>query len=159
MNTAAAREQFTALVGVLRQEQAALDWLAFKVSEAELLTESQESRFLTMIVDEVDEIADELGTIEVARAMIVAELCDALGRPGEDEISLSDLIVAIERALGTKAVIDRQPEQPGDVKRTFADITLARRELGYEPGTDLAGGLAHFVEWYRTSKGTTDSRG
>ncbi len=103
MNTAASREQFTALVGVLRQEQAALDWLAFKISEAELLTDSREGRFLPMIVDEVDEIADELGTIEVARAMVVAELCDALGRPGEDDITLSDLIALappeIESAL------------------------------------------------------------
>ena len=69
-----------------------MDWLAFKLSEAELLTDSSEGRFLTMIVDEVDEIADELGTIEVARAMIVSELCDTLGRSGEDDMSLSELI-------------------------------------------------------------------
>lgn len=66
-----------------------------------------------------------------------------------EPISLSDLIVAIERALGAEAVIERLPEQPGDVKRTFADITLARRDLDYEPRTDLATGLARFVEWYR----------
>jgi hypothetical protein len=92
MNTAAGRDQFAALVGVLRQERAAMDWLAFKLSEAELLTESGEGRFLTLIVDEVDDIADELGTIEVARAMIVAELCDALGKSDEDDTSLSELI-------------------------------------------------------------------
>jgi len=42
-----------------------------------------------------------------------------------------------------------QPEQPGDVKRTFADIGLARAELGFEPRTNLAAGLAAFVAWLR----------
>ena len=91
MGTTANRDQFAALVGVLRQERAALDWLAFKVAEAELLTAAHEARFLAMIVDEVDDIADEVGTIEVARAMIVAELCDVLGER-DDDISLTELI-------------------------------------------------------------------
>ncbi len=69
-----------------------------------------------------------------------------------EPISLSDLIAALERALGAEAVIERLPEQPGDVERTFADITLARRDLDYEPRTDLATGLARFVEWYRNQE-------
>lgn len=64
-------------------------------------------------------------------------------------VSLSDLIAAIERALGMKAIIDRQPLQPGDVHQTFADVTLASRDLGYEPRTHLDDGLKQFVEWYR----------
>ncbi len=64
-------------------------------------------------------------------------------------VSLSALVSAIERALGRKALIERLPPQPGDVLRTYADITLARRELGYEPGTSLAEGLAAFVGWMR----------
>lgn len=67
-------------------------------------------------------------------------------------VSLSDLIAALEQALGTKAVIDRQPRQPGDVERTYADITLARKELGYDPKTDLAAGLPRFVEWFRAQR-------
>ncbi|MHC4671366.1 MAG: NAD-dependent epimerase/dehydratase family protein, partial [Planctomycetota bacterium] len=69
-------------------------------------------------------------------------------------VSLSDLIAAIESALGKKASIQRLPLQPGDVKRTFADISTSCKELGYEPKTDLATGLAHFVSWLRQ-----DSRG
>lgn len=69
---------------------------------------------------------------------------------GESQpVSLSDLIVAIEEALGAKAVIDRRPLQPGDVRRTYADVTLARRDLGYQPSTDLRPGLTKFVEWFR----------
>ena len=40
--------------------------------------------------------------------------------------------------------------QPGDVNRTYAVVTLARNELGYQPSTDLATGLARFVEWFRS---------
>ena len=69
---------------------------------------------------------------------------------GESQpISLSDLIAAIENALGKKAIIQRLPPQPGDVERTFADISRARAEIGYEPRTALAEGLAKFVEWFR----------
>ncbi len=68
---------------------------------------------------------------------------------GESEpVSLSDLIAAIEAALGKKAVIERLPLQPGDVQKTHADIDLARRELDYEPRTSLASGLKAFVDWY-----------
>ncbi len=69
---------------------------------------------------------------------------------GESQpILLRDLIAAIEKALGKTAIIDRLPPQPGDVNRTFADISLARKELGYSPSTDLDKGLENFVTWFR----------
>jgi len=64
-------------------------------------------------------------------------------------VSVRELIALLEEALGKKAVIDRQPLQPGDVERTYADVTLARAKLGYQPSTDMRTGLAHFVEWLR----------
>lgn len=67
-------------------------------------------------------------------------------------VSLADLIAAIEQALGKKATIDRQPPQPGDVDRTFADASRARKELGYVPRTALADGLHRFVDWLRSSE-------
>ena len=73
---------------------------------------------------------------------------------GESEpVSLRDLIAAIEQAVGKKAVIERMPLQPGDVDRTFADITRAKAELGYAPHTSIKEGLARFVQWYRSSRG------
>jgi len=66
-------------------------------------------------------------------------------------VSLSDLIAAIETALGRKAVIERLPLQPGDVERTYADTSLAEAELGYRPATELAVGLERFVEWFRAA--------
>lgn len=68
---------------------------------------------------------------------------------GESEtIELRALIAAIENALGRKAKINRLPEQPGDVPVTCADISKARRLLGYDPSTPLALGLPKFVDWY-----------
>lgn len=64
-------------------------------------------------------------------------------------VSLSDLISAIERALGKKAIIERLPPQPGDVDRTYADVALARAKLGYDPKTEIDAGLAEFVKWLR----------
>ncbi len=68
---------------------------------------------------------------------------------GENEtIQLKDLIAAIEETLGRKAEINRLPEQPGDVPLTCADISKARRLLGYKPATPLHLGLPRFVEWF-----------
>lgn len=75
---------------------------------------------------------------------------------GESQpIVLSELIRALERALGETAIIERHPLQPGDVDRTFADLTLSRKELGYAPSTDLATGLGHFVKWLRAEGAKT----
>jgi UDP-glucuronate 4-epimerase len=69
---------------------------------------------------------------------------------GESEtIQLKDLILAIENALGKKAKINRLPEQPGDVPLTCADISKARKLLGYNPKTKLSDGLPRFIEWFR----------
>jgi len=68
---------------------------------------------------------------------------------GESEtIQLKDLIVAIENALGKKAKINQLPEQPGDMPLTCADISKARKLLGYKPTTRLNEGLPRFVDWF-----------
>ena len=57
----------------------------------------------------------------------------------------------IEKALGKKAIKEYVPPQPGDVERTYADVTKAARELGYKPATTIEKGLAEFVAWLRES--------
>ena len=64
-------------------------------------------------------------------------------------VKLADLIIALETALARKAEIQRLPPQPGDVERTFADLTRAREELGYDPVTSFKEGLSRFVGWFR----------
>ncbi len=71
---------------------------------------------------------------------------------GESETTkLSHLIELLEGALGKKAVIDRQPMQPGDVPITFADISKARAMLGYSPQVKIAQGIKLFADWFKKS--------
>jgi UDP-glucuronate 4-epimerase len=64
-------------------------------------------------------------------------------------VSLAELIRALEETLGVKANLDYQPEQPGDVPQTYADIARARELLGYRPATDLKTGLRAFAAWLK----------
>jgi UDP-glucuronate 4-epimerase len=66
-------------------------------------------------------------------------------------VELRELVALLERELGREAVIDRQPPQPGDVPQTFADISKARRLLGYNPQTQIEDGIRRFVEWFKRS--------
>jgi UDP-glucuronate 4-epimerase len=65
-------------------------------------------------------------------------------------VELKELVTLLEKELGTKAIINRQPPQPGDVPQTFADVTKARKLLGYNPHTQIEDGLHRFVEWFGT---------
>lgn len=66
-----------------------------------------------------------------------------------DKIHLMDFIRTLETLLGRKAVLNLMPMQPGDVPATWADCSLLERLTGFKPETDLATGLARFVDWYR----------
>jgi UDP-glucuronate 4-epimerase len=78
-------------------------------------------------------------------------LFDIFNLGESDTIQLKDLIAAIENALGKKAKINRMPEQPGDMPLTCADISKARKLLGYNPTTRFGDGLPRFVEWFLRS--------
>jgi UDP-glucuronate 4-epimerase len=69
---------------------------------------------------------------------------------GSAVTSLGDLIGLVEEAVGLRAEIVELPEQAGDVPRTFADVSKARRLLGYEPSMSIREGVAKYVEWRRS---------
>ena len=73
---------------------------------------------------------------------------------GESQtVKLGRLIELLEAALGRKAIIDRQPPQPGDVPVTFADITKARAKLGYNPQVKIEAGIKLFIDWFQKNTG------
>ena len=72
-------------------------------------------------------------------------------------VELRELVALLEKELGVKAKILRQPLQPGDMPQTFADITKARRLLGYNPQTQIEDGIQKFVKWCRSSRSTYGS--
>lgn len=69
-------------------------------------------------------------------------------------VKLMDFIAAIEAATGRKANMEFKPKPAGDVVRTYADIELAARDLGFRPSTRLQEGMADFVEWFRGYNGS-----
>jgi UDP-glucuronate 4-epimerase len=68
---------------------------------------------------------------------------------GSRTITLSDLVGRIAGRLGVQPRVKRLPDQPGDVRRTWADIDRARRELDWSPRTHIDRGLDLFLEWYK----------
>ncbi len=64
-------------------------------------------------------------------------------------VPLKEFVAAIEEAIGEKAKIEYLPMQPGDVYRTYADISALQNDFGFAPQTDIRTGMKKFVEWYK----------
>jgi UDP-glucuronate 4-epimerase len=67
-------------------------------------------------------------------------------------VTLTEMIDTIASALGKTPAIERLPMQPGDVSRTYADVSRSREALGYDPHTAFDEGVRRFVEWYRADR-------
>lgn len=69
---------------------------------------------------------------------------------GECEpVSLKEMVETIEDVLGKKAILEKLPMQPGDVEKTFADISKAKKLIGYSPKTSFREGIENFAQWYK----------
>jgi len=103
------------------------------------------ARDYTFVDDTVD------GVIAVTRKQFGFEIINL----GESQtVKLSYLIELLEKALERKAIIDHQPDQPGDVPITCANIDKARRLLGYQPRVKVEEGIPRFVEWFQREAAT-----
>ena len=63
-------------------------------------------------------------------------------------VPLMDCIQELETVLGITAEKNMMPMQPGDIRETFADVSKAKRLVGYEPSVQLSEGIREFVKWY-----------
>ncbi len=63
---------------------------------------------------------------------------------------LMEFVNTIEKACGKEAKKNFLPMQPGDVRASLADVSKAKKMLGYEPKTQIKDGIPRFVEWYRS---------
>lgn len=90
---------------------------------------------------------------------IIAGVVGAIGRESKgfdiynlgnsNTVSLLELVQMIESLLGERAKVKFLPNQPGDVDQTYADISKAKLDLGFEPKVTIKDGIERFVEWYR----------
>jgi UDP-glucuronate 4-epimerase len=71
---------------------------------------------------------------------------------GSATTTLNELVSFLEEAAGVKAIIRQLPDQPGDVPRTFADVSKAANLLGYKPGVSLREGIGAYVKWRRSNR-------
>lgn len=68
-------------------------------------------------------------------------------------VTLAEMIAAVEVATGKRALIERLPDQPGDMGETWGDVGRARAELGLPQPMDFQEGVADFVAWMEANGG------
>ena len=102
------------------------------------------SRDYTYIDDIVDGIVKSINYVEKND-----DVYEILNLGNSSPVSLKEMINVIGQALNIEPKIKQLPMQPGDVDRTFADITKAKKLIGYEPKTSFEEGIRRFVEWYK----------
>ncbi len=103
-----------------------------------LYGDGEQSRDFTHVADAVD------ATVRAATAADVAPIYNV---GGGNEATLAEVIATLEELSGREAVLDRRPVQVGDVRRTSADTSRARADLGWSPRIGLREGLATQLEW------------
>ena len=103
------------------------------------------SRDYTHIADIVDGICKSIDYVENNK-----DVYEIFNIGSNSPVSLTEMIETIEKVLGKKAIIDRLPMQPGDVDRTYADVSKLKNMTGYNPSLTFEEGIEKFVEWYKT---------
>jgi UDP-glucuronate 4-epimerase len=64
-------------------------------------------------------------------------------------VTLNDMVQTLEKHLKIKSTLSKQPMQQGDVNVTYADISKAKKLLGYEINTPFEEGIIKFVKWFK----------
>jgi UDP-glucose 4-epimerase len=106
--------------------------------------DGSQSRDFTYVADAVD---------ATVRAGTAGRVADVYNIGGGEEASLSRVISTLEALAGRALDVDRRPAQRGDVRRTSADVSLARHDLGWSPAVSLDEGLAAQLQWVRSRNG------
>jgi nucleoside-diphosphate-sugar epimerase len=94
----------------------------------------------------IDDIAR--GTIAALRPVGF----EVINLGGDEPVSVREMIAQVEELIGKPAHIDPQPDAPGDVRATWANIDKARSLLDWEPKVSRQDGLAECVAWYQAER-------
>ena len=94
----------------------------------------------------LDDIAR--GTILALRPMGF----ETINLGGHETITINQMISMLEELTGKKAQVMRHPAHRADILANWADISKAKRLLGWEPQMDLVEGMKHMVDWYRAER-------
>ena len=141
--------RFFTVYGPRQRPEMAIHLFADKIKKGEAITlfgDGSSSRDYTYIDDIVDGV---LASIDLAAKGPCYEIIN-LG--GSETTTLAQLVQVIESALDKQAKIERLPDQPGDVPRTFADVSKAFEKLNYKPQISVEEGVKRFVAWLENQK-------
>jgi UDP-glucuronate 4-epimerase len=120
----------------------------------ELYGDGSTSRDYTWIDDIIDGVVaslDETGGTGETGGQSRAPAFRIYNLGGSRTTTLLGLVELLSNALGKKPVIEWRPEQPGDMKRTLADVSFVGRALGYAPRVPIEEGIARFAAWVKTT--------
>ena len=121
--------------------------LMLEDKEIPMFGDGTTSRDYTYIEDIVDGIIKSAKYVEDN-----TNVYEILNLGNSTPVTLKEMIDTIAKVLGKEPKINQLPMQPGDVQRTFADISKAKELIGYEPKTSFEKGIENFVEWYKINK-------
>lgn len=102
------------------------------------------SRDYTYIDDIISGIKKSINYVETKQSVY-----EIINLGNSSPITLKEMITIIGEVLEITPDIQKLSMQPGDVNRTYADITKAKELLGYEPKTTFKEGIQKFVDWYK----------
>lgn len=105
------------------------------------------SRDYTYVDDIVDGIIKSMGYVENN-----SNIYEIFNLGNSSPISLREMIDTIGEVLGIEPNVEQLPMQLGDVERTYADISKAKRLIGYNPQTSFKSGIEKFVDWYKENR-------
>lgn len=111
--------------------------------EIPMFGDGSTSRDYTFVGDIVDGIKRSIRYVEEND-----NVYEIINLGNSNPVSLKDMINTIGEVLKKEPKILELPMQPGDVERTYADITKAKKLLGYNPKTTFKEGIEEFVKWY-----------
>lgn len=117
-----------------------IDWISRGVPVT-IYGDGTQSRDFTY----VDDIAR--GTLATLQPHVKGH--DVFNLGGDKPVVLNDFLAMVEKAVGKKAVVRHEPKHEADVNHTWAEISKARRLLGWEPLTRLDLGILQTNAWYR----------
>lgn len=121
--------------------------LMLEGQEIPMFGDGTTSRDYTYIDDIVEGIIQSCNYV-----MKHTNVYEILNLGNSSPISLKEMISTIGKVLEIEPEIKQLPMQPGDVEKTYADISKAKELIGYEPKTSFEEGIENFIEWYKRNK-------
>lgn len=118
--------------------------LMLEGKEIPMFGDGSNSRDYTYISDIVDGIIRSINYVENN-----TDVYEIINLGNSSPVTLKEMINTIAEVLNIEPKINELPMQPGDVDRTYADVSKAKRLLGYEPKVPFKTGIENFVKWYK----------